>query len=180
MGELLSKCMAPSPPPVVFTICPQDGKAHDFGTTGSVAPNDDDVCKKCGKKREQIDYDCQECRNGDHNWVQDVEPVQPAPSQPPVVVSPQAGVVHGTPVVLIHKCTRCGLRQRMGEDGLYYYDDYFMYGGGFMMGMEMGLAFGIMGTADAAYADPMYSDYYGVGEGFAADEDMDDMDFGFD
>lgn len=40
-----------------------------------------------------------------------------------------------------------------------------------MMGMEMGLMFGIMGASDHAYADPMYGDYYG---------DMGGGDMGFD
>ena len=58
-----------------------------------------------------------------------------------------------------------------------------MYGGGHMMGMEMGLMFGIMGAADHAYADPMYGDYYGGddmfgGSGFDADDGDDFGDFG--
>ena len=31
MGGVLAKCLGPSAPPTVFTICPSDGKAHDFG-----------------------------------------------------------------------------------------------------------------------------------------------------
>ena len=59
------------------------------------------------------------------------------------------------------------------------YDDYYMYGGGYMMGMEMGMMFGIMGASDYAYNDPMYGDYYGGDMGFDADEGFDDDgDFG--
>lgn len=43
-----------------------------------------------------------------------------------------------------------------------------------MMGLEMGMMFGIMGAADAAYADPMYGDYYGGDMGFEADEGFGD------
>ena len=70
---------------------------------------------------------------------------------------------------MVLKCVRCGLRQQMGPDGAYVYDDYYMYGGGYMMGLEMGLMLSVMGAADCAYADPMYGDYYGGDEGFAAD-----------
>ena len=62
------------------------------------------------------------------------------------------------------------------------YDDYYMYGGGYMMGMEMGMMFGIMGASDYAYNDPMYGDYYG-GDMFGDGDmgfDADDGDFGFD
>jgi hypothetical protein len=67
---------------------------------------------------------------------------------------------------------------------VYAYDDYYMYGGGYMMGLEMGLMFGIMGASEAAYMDPMYGDYYGgMDGGFMADDgfDADDGgDFDFD
>lgn len=99
----------------------------------------------------------------------------------------EAVVAQATPVqsaqVPVLKCVRCGLRQQMGPDGAYVYDDYYMYGGGYMMGLEMGLMLSVMGAADCAYADPMYGDYYGGDEGFAADggfgfgDDGDDFDF---
>ena len=40
-------------------------------------------------------------------------------------------------MMVTYKCAICGMRQRMGDGGAYIYDDYYMYGGGYMMGMEM-------------------------------------------
>ena len=88
-------------------------------------------------------------------------------------------------MAVVHKCKVCGLRQQMDPNGVMVYDDYYMYGGGYMMGLEMGMMFGIMGAASTAYADPYYGEYYGgeyggeyggFDDGFAADGG-DDFDF---
>ena len=275
MGGLLTKCLGPSAPPTVFTICQVDGKAHDFGDKKpgeKIA--DADRCMKCRKSRQTIDNECQLCQDGQHAWVQDFVPVasgvlgfaigsqvlvreliakpehngkfgtvlggqgfdrvqirlddcagtelalkpanieaQPVPAGVAVdqpagtvataekeaadlqkmiaekreAVAAQAAPVQSAQTVMpVLKCVHCGLRQQMGPDGAYVYDDYYMYGGGYMMGLEMGLMLGVMGAADGAYADPMYGDYYGGDfggeEGFAADggfgfDGGDDFDF---
>ena len=78
--------------------------------------------------------------------------------------------------MLIYKCRHCGLRRRPDENGVMYYDDYYMYGGGYMMGTEM-MMFGAMyGASSYAYADPMYGDYYADDMGFDADGGYDDYD----
>ena len=51
-------------------------------------------------------------------------------------------------------------RRQLQQNGIYMYDDY-MYRGGYMAGMEMGLMFGIMGASNYAYMDPMCVDDYG-------------------
>jgi hypothetical protein len=110
MGNILAKCMAPSPPPVVFTVCPVDGKAHDLGEK----PTAEAVCAKCKKSRAMIDQECMECRNDNHLWVQDYEPMPgAAPPQPA-----QPGVAQATPLMVVHKCQRCGLRRRPDESEL--------------------------------------------------------------
>ena len=180
MGGLFSSCFGPSPPPVVFTVCQSDGKAHDFGAVGKGGVDKLTTCNKCGKSRGIIDMECQECQSGSHRWVQDFEPI---PQQQPQVQNEdpkqalQPGVVKGTPVQVVQKCERCGLREQTGANGARTYDDHYMYGGGHMMGLEMGLMFGIMGASDHAYADPMYNDYYG-GDSFAADGGGFDADDG--
>lgn len=169
MGSFFAKCLAEPPPPVVFTICPVDGKGHQFCAN----PTPQDKCEKCAQTKEQLDLVCQECRHGNHQWQQDYEPVpgaQPAPAQ--------SGVAQAIPVVPIFKCVHCGLRQRVDQAGVAHYDDYYMYGGGHMMGMEMGLMFGIMGASHTAYSDPMYADYYGDEYGGDMGFDADDDDFG--
>ena len=215
MGNILAKCLGPSPPPVVFTVCSVDGKAHDFGHSTSGTPVDKTaVCLKCNKPRSVIDFECEQCQQGNHEWVQDYVPVPTAQAQPvcldagptkasvasaekeaddlkKLIAEKQGAVAQATPVpaqgmavMVTYKCKRCGLRQQLGADGAYVYDDYYMYGGGYMMGLEMGMMLGIMGAADAAYADPMYGDYYGgdFGGGFGADMgfDADEDDEGFD
>lgn len=169
----MGNCLAPSPPPVVFTICPADGKGHDFGEK----PQSDAICRKCGQIKEEVDRQCGRCRQDDHEWITEAVPVPqatPPPQGPP-------GTAQAIPVTVVYKCAYCGLRRRV-EDGVNHYDDFYMYGGGHMMGLDMALTFGIMGAASAAYADPMYGEYYGDdmmgGDmGFEADEDM-DMGFG--
>ena len=190
MGNCLA-CFGPSPPPVVFTVCPIDCKQHEFG----VAPRDlteTSTCQKCRMTKAQIDMRCRECRMGDHEWIQDFEPspqaqhvpasVQPAGAPPVAQGVPVSGappVAQGVPVEVVVKCRHCGLRMQTGPNGVIY-DDYYMYGGGYMSGMEMGLMLGIMGAHTNAYADPMYTDgYYGDDVGLGADEGFDDGgDFG--
>ena len=73
---MLTKCLGPSAPPTVFTICQVDGKAHDFGDKKpgeKIA--DADRCMKCRKSRQTIDNECQLCQDGQHAWVQDFVPV---------------------------------------------------------------------------------------------------------
>ena len=138
-GAACAKCLGPQPPAVVFTMCPSDGKAHDFGTAPGAKVESTDACTKCGKQRSEIDIECRECRAGHHTWVQDFEPTAPHAQAKPVVVATvdskltdptlqsQPAVAHpvaqGTPVQLeaVVKCTRCGLRQRPGPEGTYMY-----------------------------------------------------------
>lgn len=191
MGQVLAKCIAQMQadpePPVVFTICEADGKAHEFGQQSTGMPIEKTAsCLKCKKDRMTIDLECRMCREGNHDWVQNYEPVcnpcgpVPDPTQGKAMTAKPGAppVAQAVPVQMVYKCKRCGLRQQMNENGVYVYDDYYMYGGGYMMGMEMGLMFGIMGASDYAYADPMYQDYYaGDDMGFDADGGGDDFDF---
>ena len=118
MGAVLTKCLGPQEPPVVFTICPFDGKGHDFGEKAA-----EPICSKCKQSKETVNAHMQACQQGDHAWAQDYEPLQ----QPPQPM--QAGVAQGTPMMAIHKCTRCGLRRQADAQGQYAYDDHYMYGG---------------------------------------------------
>ena len=180
MGAALTKCCAPAPPPVVFTICPYDCKAHDFSAfkvEGTALPPDA-ICGKCKQSKQQVDYRRQLYSEDQHEFVADYVPVPG--QQPPAAANAPAAVAIGQPVEVIHKCIHCGLRRQLQQNGIYMYDDYYMYGGGYMAGMEMGLMFGIMGASNYAYMDPMYVDDYGGDIGFDADEDDDFGDMGFD
>eukprot|EP00322_Chrysochromulina_rotalis_P020247 CAMPEP_0115848946 /NCGR_PEP_ID=MMETSP0287-20121206/11193_1 /TAXON_ID=412157 /ORGANISM="Chrysochromulina rotalis, Strain UIO044" /LENGTH=183 /DNA_ID=CAMNT_0003302893 /DNA_START=53 /DNA_END=604 /DNA_ORIENTATION=+ len=183
MGSAFAKCLAPDPPPVVFTVCPSDGRAHEFATADAKQLTPQSACSKCGQTKQQIDLRCQACRDGQHEWVQDYEPISQA--QPQAAGPP--GVTQGVAVMPVFKCRHCGLRQQE-RDGVAYYDDYYMYGGGYMLGADM-MMFGIMGASMTAFADPCYGDYYGGTDmagygdaGFAADDGGGDFgdDFGFD
>lgn len=122
MGGLLDKCFPPDPPPVVFTVCPSDGKAHTF----SEPKLGERVCTKCELTKEAIDLQCLHCQEGDHCWQQELIPLQHASPQSQ---TPQGGVAQGMPVIVQQKCAHCGMRRRMEENGQYIYDDYYMYGG---------------------------------------------------
>ena len=149
MGNACAKCLGPQAPPVVFTICPVDGKAHQFSNATGTKIEATDTCQKCRKQRQQIDMECQDCQDGRHAWIVDLEPMSSAPyaqtqpvqvasskltdptsgpppgvpGSPTVAVAQPVGqpVAQGTPVqaMVVHKCTRCGLRQRPGPDGVY-------------------------------------------------------------
>jgi len=63
MGAALAKCLGaePSPPYVVFTICPCDGQPHDFSNgkefceAGGVGFAASSLCQKCGQTKQQAD-----------------------------------------------------------------------------------------------------------------------------
>jgi hypothetical protein len=173
----MGNCLGPSQPPVVFTICPVDGKAHEFG---EVKGEKSDWTKlrpcRCNKTKEQVVQEARMCQNDEHAWVMETVTIPApqaaqaqAPSQPPapgVAMQPGTAIPVGVPVqtMQVAKCTRCGMRRT--DDG--HYDDYYMYGGGYMMGSPM-FMFGMMGASDMAYMD--YNDYGGMGdEGFMADD----------
>ena len=119
----MGNCLGTPEPAVVYTICPTDGKAHDFGETKLAerpkgAPQTLFACR-CGKTKEQVVQECRNCQNGNHQWVAEVVPM-PAQGQP--MPQPGAGIPVGTPVQTVFKCTVCGMR-RSGQDGNYIYDD---------------------------------------------------------
>ena len=172
---IMGNCLGgPSAPPVVFTICPHDGKAHDFGPNAKDLPGST-RCEKCKQTKEQVDIRCKLCREDEHDWLQSVEAV-PQPGVPVVarpIGAPPPPIPVGTPVQTIYTCKHCGLR-RMEQDGNYVYDDYYMYGGGYMLGTDM-MMFGMLyGASDMAYND--YGSYYGEDAGFGADGGFDDDD----
>ena len=117
----MGNCFGKPEPPVVFTICPKDSKAHDFG------PNAKDVpgmtpCAKCKMTKDQVDMICKRCQQHQHEWIQSVEAI-PQPGAPVVarpVGAPPPPIPVGTPVQTIYTCKDCGLR-RMGEEGNYTY-----------------------------------------------------------
>lgn len=135
MGNVFAKCLAAPPPPVVFTICPIDGKAHEFDGPAN-AIDKSAACKKCGKLRQVIDTEARACQMGDHEWVQDFVPVcvpvVAAQKETSDKAAPAGGpIAQGTPVPAqgavvqpVYKCMRCGLRQQMDANGAYMYDDY--------------------------------------------------------
>lgn len=183
----MGNCLGGGEPPVVYTVCPSDGKAHDFGDT-KVADRDPSQkgvpqtfhpCPRCGKTKEQVLQEAQNCKNGNHQWISEVVPM-PQPNQP--MPQPGTAIPVGTPVQTVLKCTVCGMR-RSGQDGNYVYDDYYMYGGGYMLGTDM-MMFGMLyGASDMAYYDHQsYGGDYGMDQGFDADggfgmDDGDDFDF---
>ena len=173
MGSVLAKCLEPPAPSVLFTVC-NDGAKHEFGEETLEAKS---CCIRCGKTKEQIDQECEECREGRHEWVQEAISSTTESTAAPTSSSSDTPVVHGAPVLVVHRCKRCGLRFREDPNQGVIYDDYYMYGGGYMLGAEM-MAFGMMyGAADVAYQD--YAGYYGDDmfgdDGFDADGGFDMM-----
>ena len=87
MGAALAKCLGaePSPPYVVFTICPCDGQPHDFSNgkefceAGGVGFAASSLCQKCGQTKQQADLLAYECQHDNHAWAEEPGETPPAP-----------------------------------------------------------------------------------------------------
>ena len=74
----------------------------------------------------------------------------------------------------MHTCWHCASRV-----GNVHADDYYMYGGGYMLGTDMMMCGMLYGASDYAYNDygGYYGDDFGGDMGFDADDGGDDFDF---